>query len=161
MAFENVNVASLRSAITSCKNSINYNNSLNCLEFFSDNNSWNTKSKNKLNIAMNNLINESYNNLEETLEQFLKLADLISKYKMKELMIESSEKRILELEPRLYYEDSFPVTTTDEYGNVIVGTETRTVKNNDVEAQISNLKYEINSAKQEMIRLENEIRNSF
>lgn len=80
MAFENINVISLKNAINSCMNSINYNSSKEILNKISGSDIWNTESKKNFERALTKLINIRYLELENKLKNYLKIADKIEEY---------------------------------------------------------------------------------
>ena len=80
MAFENINVISLKNAINSCINSINYNSSKEIINKISGSDIWNTESKKNFERALTKLINIRYLELENKLKNYLKIADRIEEY---------------------------------------------------------------------------------
>lgn len=80
MAFENINVISLKNAINSCMNSINYNSSKEIVNKISSSDIWNTESKKNFERALTKLINIRYLELENKLKNYLKIADKIEEY---------------------------------------------------------------------------------
>lgn len=80
MAFENINVISLKNAINSCINSINYNSSKEIINKISGSDIWNTESKKNFERALTKLINIRYLELENKLKNYLKIADKIEEY---------------------------------------------------------------------------------
>lgn len=80
MAFENINVISLKNAINSCMNSINYNSSKEIINKISGSDIWNTESKKNFERALTKLINIRYLELENKLKNYLKIADKIEEY---------------------------------------------------------------------------------
>lgn len=80
MAFENINVISLKNEINSCMNSINYNSSKEILNKISGSDIWNTESKKNFERALTKLINIRYLGLENKLKNYLKIADKIEEY---------------------------------------------------------------------------------
>lgn len=88
MAFENVNVSSLRSALNSCKNSINYSGTDSTINTISNNNNWNSISRNKFKDGLTHLVNVDYKRLKDTLDRYYQIVNYIEDYK--ELQSENS-----------------------------------------------------------------------
>lgn len=80
MALENVSVSSLRSAITSCKDAINYSNDVQVLNSISNTAIWKCDSSSTLKTAINKLINKRYKKLEEKLDSYSKIVSYIEEY---------------------------------------------------------------------------------
>lgn len=80
MAFEDVNVERLRSAIRACKSSINYSSEKEIINTLSNDNVWQCQSKTKLKVAMQTLTNERYAELKEKLETYETIVNNIEKY---------------------------------------------------------------------------------
>lgn len=80
MALENISTSSLRNAITSCKNAINYNTDKQVLNAISNTAAWKSDSSNTLKTAINTLINQRYKKLEEKLTSYYKIVSYIEKY---------------------------------------------------------------------------------
>jgi hypothetical protein len=157
MAFENVNVTSLKNAIVSCENAINYNSSLELIDAISNDNVWNTMVRNKLNEALSKLINSRYKELENKLNCYSRVALLIEQYKDLEKENISLHNQIMELEPRLYYTESYEVTSIDSKGMTITETRHTTCKDYSVEQQINSASSKIEVNKQKMEELKNKV----
>lgn len=157
MAFEQVSVSSLNSAINACENSINYNNTLNNISNISDNNVWNASSRDNLKNALNILVNERYKELEEKLNVCKQVAALIGEYKQIEQKILELENEIDRLQDDLYKEKEYTVTKKDANGNEIKETKTKKVKDHAVESRINSLEQEIANYKQKLIEIESKV----
>jgi len=157
MAFENVNPQALDAAVNICKNSINYSESQKCIGAISSSTVWQANAKNKLNNALNKLINEKYQKILTYLGTISSASGLISKYKELEEENKEYQKQIYKLEDDLYYEEQERITNIDENGKEIENIRTYTVKNEYVEREIEKLKVKIKENKEEMITLENKV----
>lgn len=146
MAFENVDVNSLRNAITSCRNSMNYNYSRNLLLTLNSNAIWQADAKQNVTRALENLINSKYWELEEELNKCSNITNLIAQYKQAEEAKTTLTNQYNELNKKLYYEESYTENhwngETNSYDSV---TKTRTVKNTNIEQSMN----AINAQKQE------------
>lgn len=157
MAFEQVSVSSLNSAISACENSINYNNTLNNISNISDNRVWNSLSRDNLKKGLNMLVNERYKELENKLNVCKQVAALIAQYKQIEGQILQLEDEINRLQDELYKEKEYTVTKKDANGNEIRETKTKKVKDYAVEARINSLEEEIANYKQKLIEIESKV----
>lgn len=81
MAFENINTELLKNAINSCISSIDYSSSKQIVTDITNNNIWGTASRDNFKKAMEKLINVRYKDLENKLNEYLKLVEQIEKYK--------------------------------------------------------------------------------
>lgn len=81
MAFENVDVDSLKSAIISCKNSIKHGTSEELKTKIMNSSIWQCDSKEKLENALMMLTDTRYKDLERKLDEYLEAANHIEKYK--------------------------------------------------------------------------------
>lgn len=80
MAFENVNVTSLKKALSLCEESINYNTSKTIINNISNPNIWQSDQQPILKEAMEKLINIRYGNLKKKLEDYQIIANYIEEY---------------------------------------------------------------------------------
>ncbi|MBR3523098.1 MAG: hypothetical protein IKN87_00210 [Bacilli bacterium] len=102
MAFENVDVGSLRSSLNSCKNTINYSAGK---EFMSSASGiWQGDAKDNLMRALDKLYNEKYKKLEEKIDYFLGVVGQIENYKRLEGEKAQLASEIEALKPNLYKE---------------------------------------------------------
>lgn len=155
MAFENVDVSSLRSAISSCIDSINYNDSLELISDIGNDNVWNSESRTHLKSALIKLTNTRYQQLKSKLSVANQVADLIGEYKKLEQENKNNSSRISSLEPHLYYTESYVAGyETDEEGNTHKIWDTRTVLDTNVQKQINSLKNKIKENKERMKQIE-------
>lgn len=93
MAFKNVSVSSLKQAINSCKNAIDYNATKYIINNLSDN-VWEAEAKNTLKKALEKLVNTRYKELEEYLSKCLETIDLLEQYKEIEEKIKDCDSSI-------------------------------------------------------------------
>lgn len=146
MAFENVDINSLKNAISSCRNSINYNYSRNLLLTLNSNTIWQADAKQNVKRALENLINNKYRELEEELNNCSNITNLIAQYKQAEEVKTALTNQYNELNKQLYYEESYTENhwngETNSYDSVA---KKRTVKNTSVEQSMNT----INNQKQE------------
>ena len=113
MAFESVDVGSLRSSLNSCKNSINYSAGK---EFMSSaGNIWQGDAKENLIRALDKLYNEKYKGLEKLLDKYLGVCDQIGRYKQLESEKAQLANEIEALKPKLYYDVDKTREVTDWY----------------------------------------------
>lgn len=150
MAFTNVDVASLRSTINSCKNSINYNKTTELISDVSNNNVWQTAARDNLKKSLEKLKNNRYKDLENKLETYLEVTNLIEKYKKLEQENIRLEAEYNSLKPHLYH--------TEHYTNRWGEHRTRTIKDEGVERQMNNIRNTINRNKIEMVSLERKVK---
>ena len=102
MAFENVDVGSLRSSLNSCKNSLKCSAGK---EFMSSAGSiWQGSAKDNLIKNLDKLYNEKYKKLEELLDKYLGVCGEIEHYKKLESDCAKLSEEIEDLKPHLYVE---------------------------------------------------------
>jgi len=160
MAFESVNVSSLRSALMQCKNSINHSTTNNLISSISNPNVWQSSSQTNLKNALTKLENERYKDLENKIDSYLVVVSYIERYKNLQSENSSLENQYNSLSHRLYYTETYTTTSTDSEGNVHTHYHQRTVKNYHVESQMHNIRNRINQNKNEMSCLESRVSNS-
>ena len=158
MAFENVDVTSLRNALTSCKNSINYNTSKELIDSVSSS-VWQTSSQKKLNKSLKALTNTRYKELENKLNDYIEAVSYIEQYKSYENENKTLQNKYNSLNNSLYKNEQYTVTSTDANGNEVTETRVRTVKDTGVESSMNSISNQINSNKSEMNTLKNKVAN--
>lgn len=79
MAFENINVSSLKYALNSCKNSINNNISRDLKNSIMNSDIWHCDARNNLRNSLERL-EDLYNSLTKKIDSYLTIADSIEKY---------------------------------------------------------------------------------
>lgn len=159
MAFENINVSSLKNSLLSCKNSLNHSVSKNLIGEISNSNVWQSDSKNTLKTALEKLNNVRYKELEEKLDVCLNITSYIEEYKALQDEIRKLEVQYATLRPKLYYTDYYDVSFVDENGNNITETRSRTLKNYSVQNQMFSLTNKINNNRNQMEILKNKVDN--
>lgn len=147
MAFENVNVSSLRNALTQCKNSINHNTTDELINSISNASVWKTSAQTTLKSALTKISNERYKNLENKINSYFDIVSYIEKYQNLQKENVSLEKQYSSLSKRLYY-----TVRTEKH--------TRRVKDTNVERQMLNVRKKINDNKEEMENLKSRVSNS-
>ncbi len=126
MAFENIEVGSLKSALIECKNSLKYDTSNSLKETILNSSVWQCRAQGNLKNALIKLTEERYKELEDKIESYIGITSLIEKYKKleeknKELQAKNDElskhlyrkvkKYFLNIE---YYEDELDFAVLDE-----------------------------------------------
>lgn len=165
MAFENVDPASLKSAINSCLQTLNIEANNNVINDISNINAWQSGAGNHLKYSFNTLIEPKYRDLKDSLNSCNAIADIIQKYKNLEEENQVLELQYYELSKRLYYNQTYTQQLPPKpslNGRVSLGenrvrTYTQTVKNCNVEAQMQEISRKINANKQEMENLESKV----
>ena len=160
MAFESVNVSSLRSALMQCKNSINHSTTNNLISNISNPNVWQASSQTTLKNALTKLENERYKDLENKIDSYLVVVSYIERYKNLQSENNSLENQYNSLSHRLYYTETYTTTYTDSDGIEHTDYHQRTVKDYYVESQMHNVRNRINQNKNEMASLESRVSNS-
>lgn len=155
MAFEGVDVGSLKSAISSCVDSINYSDSLQLINDVGNDNIWNCESRTHLKNALVKLTSNRFHQLKQKLSIANQVANLIAEYKKLEQENKECKQKISSLEPRLYYTESYIAGyETDEEGNKHEIRGTRTVLDTNIQNDINNLENKIQENKDIMSEIE-------
>ena len=152
MAFEDVDTSSLRNALKACKESIDYTSTNELISDISENNVWQTGSKDVLGKALQKLKNKRYKELEDKINNYLSLVTDIETYQSLASKNKSLESQYSSLSSKLYYTETY----TDSSGATI----TETKKDSSVQSQMNSIRSQINSNKEEMKRLENKVSSS-
>lgn len=159
MAFENINVTSLKNALLQCKNSIDYSTTDEVIQNISSSTVWQSDTKNKLRETLGRLKNEKYKDLENLLNDYLYAVSYIDEYQELERENKSLEIEYSNLQDRLYYTEEYTTSTTSSDGTVETETHTRTVKDYSVELKMNNVRETINNNNEKMSYLENKVSN--
>ena len=159
MAFENVDVKRLKSAINSCKSAINYNTSTELINSISSNDVWRTGARDNVKKALKKLTNERYKELEKKLENSLKVANYIEEYKTLQAENKTLQNNINKLEGQLYETKTYTETYTDSNGEKHEIEKTKTEKNYNVQRKINSLEADIRSNNNQMQSLVNKVSN--
>ncbi len=113
MDFKDVDAASLRSALITCKSAINYSKSKAVKENLSGSDRWQSNAKQNLTTAIDTLVNERYKSLEEKIDSYLQVAELIEEYKQLQSNNEALSKNSSSLKNNLYKDkDKKEIDTT-------------------------------------------------
>lgn len=160
MAFENVDVSSLRNALTQCKNSINHSTTDELMNNISNASVWQTSAQTNLKNALTKFENKRYKNLENKINDYFNIVSYIEKYQNLQKENVSLENQHSSLSNRLYYTEPYMTTSTAGGGTRSTETHSRKVKDSGVEAQMSNIRKKINDNKEEMENLKNRVSNS-
>lgn len=99
MAFENIDVTSLRGAIYACRDSLNYNTTKELVNTFSNEDGSSVQSK--LKSSMQKLMDLRYKELENYLDNCIEASNKIEEYKMIEKEKQQYEKELIKLNEKL------------------------------------------------------------
>lgn len=105
MAFENVNVNNIRSALNKCKLSIDYGSIDLLLNNLNNNKDWNSASKQNLINAINSLKNNRFRQLEHQINTYLTVLDQMDSYQEKARETEYLKNQCEQLNKRMYVKD--------------------------------------------------------
>ncbi len=161
MAFENVNVSSLRSALSSCKDSLNCNTTTELINSIADANVWDTDSKKTLKEALEKLANEKYKNLKDKLDSYSSIVTKIEEYQKlaeENMQLEMKYQRLREQSASTPAPTPTPSPApTPEPGNTgSLPSNTSSSSNSEEMEEIMN---KIKMNKQSMKSIENEVSN--
>lgn len=159
MAFESVDVNSLKSALTQCRNSINFNTTNQLMNNISNSSVWQSDSQKNLKNAMSTLVNKRYAELIEKLNNYSNVVSYIEQYKSLESENASLERESNDLSRRLYRDETYEIKTSVK-GRVKTETRVRTVKDSGVENSINNIRNRINNNNSKMETLKNKVYSS-
>lgn len=160
MAFENVNVTSLKNALIQCKNSIDHSTTNGLINDVSNSSVWECEAKNNLKSALEKLENERYKELEDKIDSYINVASDIEKYQKLEQENDTLQVKYNNLSNKLYYKETKDVKTTDSDGNEITKKETKTKKDYSVETQMKSVKNQIKDNTTKMNELKNRVSSS-
>ena len=145
MAFENVNVTSLRNSLNQCKNAINHSTTDGLISSVSNASAWQSSAQSNLKNALSKLTNTRYKELENKLSNYQNTVNFIEKYQDLQSENKSKQQEIDYLNYKLY-------KTNSQTG--------KKEKDANVDAKISKLRKQINYNKTEMDNLINRVSNS-
>lgn len=160
MAFENVDVSSLKNALTQCKNSINHSTTDELLNNVSNSSIWKTSSQTNLKNALSKFKNERYKNLEDKIDSYFNIVSYIEKYQNLQKENINLENQYSSLSNKLYYTDTKPSIIKNGRVAIDSSSSSNLIKDSYVEAQMSDLRKKINNNKEEMEYLKNKVSNS-
>ena len=160
MAYENVNVSSLKNALSSCKSSLNYSTSNNLKSDAMNASVWDSDSKTTFNKAVNQITNY-YGELESKIDHYLGLADKIQRYQ--DLVAENASLRseYASLEPKLYYEvrESYNERWNEQEQRYDRDWRTVTKKDEAVASRMNAITAQISANEGEMASLDSQIQS--
>lgn len=159
MAFESVNVASLRNALTQCKNTIDHSTTDGLINSVSNTSVWQTSAQSILKNALVKIKEERYRDLESKINEYFAIASYIESYQTLQKENEMLEEKYASLSTRLYYTETYTTTSTESDGTTST-THTRQVKDKAVETEMNEILKKINKNKEEMEELEEKVSNS-
>ena len=143
MAFENVNVNNIRSALNRCKLSIDYETMDLLLNNLSNNDSWNSASKQNLVKAINTLKSSRFKYLEHQINTYLQVLNQMDNYQEKAKENDYLRNQCEQLNKRMYIKD-------DQNGRTI----NYEIKGriNDINARIANNNDALNKIKLDILK---------
>ena len=158
MAFENVNVSSLKNSINSCIDSINYSSSKEIIGKISSNNIWQTSSRDNFKRALTKLVDVRYKNLEKKLKDYLKIADMIEEYQKLSNNQSASQLKLAQINAQINETSDFIKNYNSTTGNA---DELNTKKSNlnKLVAQKESIKKSINGNDTSLATLKSNIEN--
>lgn len=158
MAYENINVNSLRNSIRQCINSLDYSESKEILSSAKNPGVWNTSSRNTLTNALDKLVDNRYKDLEKTLKAYLKIADKIEEYQKMQKQIDTMTSELTSMNNSL-------TTAKNNQSKIEAAenSESKAAENknkiNKLNSEISSKKASINTKKNELDKLKKQIDN--
>lgn len=158
MAFENVDVASLKSALNTCKNNLNHSTTDSIISNLSSN-SWMADSKTNLKKALEKLVNTRYKNLSDKIDEYLTAAGYIQEYKDLDAENDSLEQQIASLNSNLYTTGLKKSVSIDYDGERHISIGKEKIENPEVKRQIDNLTNEIINNNEAMESLKAKVEN--
>lgn len=118
MAFENINVNSLRSALNDCKRSLNYDTTKTLKNNIASSNEWQSDAKTNLNNALITLTDVRYKELESKITNYLNVVTKIENYKKLEESVKNLRRDIRSLSENLYKEEKNTIFGITYYKDV-------------------------------------------
>lgn len=160
MAFENLNVDSLRSSLNSCKSSINHSITDEMISNVVNDNVWLCDSRNNLRNALSRLA-DIYHQLENELNKHISTCNMIESYKKLEQDNIRLENEYNQLNGRLYYNEQYERWYYEPEADKWLSTmDTRRVKDYNVERQMQEIRRKIDENKGYMETHKNNIYSS-
>lgn len=158
MAFESINVVSLRQSLYNCKNSLDYKFSNNFISsLYGD--SWISGSKQHLIQAIEKLTNERYLELLQKIDTYLSATNLIEEYQnLNQKNIEAAA-RISQLEPHLWRSEKYTESHLKADGTYEYIDHWHNVEDIGVKNEISSLRNQIDSNSSQMDVLQSRVSN--
>lgn len=118
MAFESINVNSLRSALNDCKRSLNYDTTKTLKNNIASSNEWQSDAKKNLNNALKTLIDVRYKELESKITNYFNVVTKIENYKKLEESVKNLRRDIKILSENLYKEEKNTIFGITYYKDV-------------------------------------------
>lgn len=118
MAFESINVNSLRSALNDCKRSLNYDTTKTLKNNIASSNEWQSDAKTNLNKALITLTDVKYKELESKITDYLNVVTKIENYKKLEESVKNLRRDIRSLSENLYKEEKNTIFGITYYKDV-------------------------------------------
>lgn len=145
MAYENVNVGSLRASLLKCKSALDYKKSNEIIGILSVGNStvWKSNAEKNLQTALSKLTKTRYKDLKNKLDKYLKIVDYIESYQKLDKKNKSLITEYNSLSSSLY---------KIEKGKRVI--------DDEVDSKMSSKKSSISSNKAALERLDNKIKSS-
>lgn len=160
MAFENVNVSSLKNALTQCKNSIDHSTTDELINNISNASVWQTSAQTNLKNALTKFGNERYKNLEDKINSYFDVVSYIEEYQTLQEENISLENQYSSLTSRLYYTEKTNIMNENGNKTMKKGVYLERVKDVNVENQMFDIRRRINNNKEKMENLKNKVSNS-
>lgn len=159
MAFESINVYSLRSSLNDCKNRLNHR-AIDGLINDLNNNDWISDSKKNLKGALERLVNNRYSNLISKIDQYLNVTNMIEEYKNLEQDNIQKDNEISKLKPRQFTGGWQTTYYFDSNGEQKENIQWVDSEDKNITRQIDDLKNQINYNTSKMESLKTRIYNS-
>lgn len=150
MAFESVDVGSLQSALSACKDSINHSTTDNLIGKVSNSSIWECDARSSLKDGLSRLVGIRYAELQSKIDNGFAVCSLISEYKQLEEENERLVKEYNELEGKLWITKTYTDPDTGTSHNY-------KVKDRNVEKQMRANKQKRIENLQEMDKLEQQV----
>ncbi len=159
MAFDNINVSSLKNALVQCKNSIDYSTTEELINNISNTSIWQSSSQTNLKNALIKLKDERYQELEEKINNYLEATSYIERYQDLEKENVSLNREYSSLSRKLYYNETYTETTKNSDGTLKKETRTQRVKDKSVERQMTYIERKIEANTRDMENFKNIVSN--
>ena len=156
MAFDNIDVISLRNSLNQCKKTLDHSDSDGLVESISNESVWQSSAKDTLKNALCKL-NNRYVDLEKKIDEYLEVVNNIEKYKNLEKEVSDLKVKYQNLSQNLYYTEIYTEKVSLIDGTVREDKKTRTVKDEKIEKELSNIDNDIKDKINEMEKLNDKV----
>lgn len=156
MAYENINVASLRSSINNCLSTINYSRINQMVNQISSDDVWSTNSKNNFKIALDKLI-ERNKNLENELKKYLTVANLIEEYQKLDKSIDANLTNVSNYKKELSVANQIDKNYVNKNNQNTIEAKNNRQKINNINKELKSLNSKIDSNKSKLSSLKSKI----